>query len=127
ELYYANEIWFGKDGNSTPAKKTFITELKKQGVVARTLWRFDEVGHNHEAKSEVKVFNPYSPFDTPKPERLLERILILASNPGDLVLDSFLGSGTTAAVAHKMGRKYIGIELGEHAKTHCYPRLKAVV
>jgi len=62
-----------------------------------------------------------------KPEKLLERILALASNPGDLVLDSFLGSGTTAAAAHKMGRQYIGIELGEHCYTHCLPRLKSVV
>ncbi|WP_332456398.1 site-specific DNA-methyltransferase [Petrimonas sp.] len=62
-----------------------------------------------------------------KPEKLLERCIQLTSNDGDLVLDSFLGSGTTAAVAHKMGRRYIGIELGDHAITHCYPRLKAVV
>ncbi|MET3499642.1 adenine-specific DNA-methyltransferase [Mucilaginibacter rubeus] len=62
-----------------------------------------------------------------KPERLIKRILELTTNEGDLVLDSFLGSGTTAAVAHKMRRKYIGIELGDHAITHCYPRLKAVV
>ena len=66
-------------------------------------------------------------FDTPKPERLLERILQIATNPGDLVLDSFLGSGTTAAVAHKMGRRWIGIEMGDHARTHCQPRLKKVV
>lgn len=65
-------------------------------------------------------------FETPKPERLIERVLTLGSNPGDLVLDSFLGSGTTAAVAQKMGRRYIGIELGNHAYTHCYPRLKMV-
>ena len=127
ELYELNEIWFGKDGNAIPSRKTFITELKNDGVVARTLWRFDEVGHNHEAKAEVKFFNTKSPFDTPKPERLIQRIIHLSTNPGDLVLDSFLGSGTTAAVAHKMGRKYIGIELGEHAITHCYPRLKQVV
>lgn len=66
-------------------------------------------------------------FETPKPEILLERILNMFSNPGDIVLDSFLGSGTTAAVAQKMGRKWIGIELGDHAYTHCYKRLKAVV
>ena len=66
-------------------------------------------------------------FETPKPERLIERILTIATNTGDLVLDSFLGSGTTAAVAHKMGRRYIGIEMGEHAVTHCAPRLKKVV
>ena len=73
-----------------------------------------------------KVFNSQSVFATPKPERLIERVLILGSNPGDIVLDSFLGSGTTAAVAQKMGRRYIGIELGNHAYTHCVPRLKMV-
>ena len=66
------------------------------------------------------------PFDTPKPEKLIKIVLMIATNPGDLVLDSFLGSGTTAAVAQKMGRKYIGVELGNHAYTHCYPRLKMV-
>ena len=127
ELDENDAIYFGKDGKAKPSRKTFLSELKSEGVVSRTLWRFDEVGHNHEAKTEVKVFNAETPFDTPKPERLLERVLYLGSNPGDLVLDSFLGSGTTAAVAHKMGRRWIGVELGEHAKTHCYPRLKAVV
>lgn len=91
-----------------------------------TIWKYTEVGHNQDAKKEVKVFNSESVFDTPKPERLIERVLTLGSNPGDLVLDSFLGSGTTAAVAQKMGRRYIGIELGKHAYTHCYPRLKMV-
>ena len=92
-----------------------------------TLWTYQEVGHNQDAKKEVKQFNSESVFDTPKPERLIERVLTLATNEGDLVLDSFLGSGTTAAVAHKMGRRWIGVELGEHAKTHCYPRMKMVV
>jgi len=66
-------------------------------------------------------------FPTPKPERLIERVLTLATNPGDLVLDSFLGSGTTAAVAHKMGRRWIGVEFGDHCHTHCLPRLQKVV
>lgn len=121
-----NEIWFGKDGKSIPSRKTFLCDLKKNGIPSKTLWRFDEVGHNHEAREEVKAFNSQSIFATPKPERLIERVLTLGSNPGDLVLDSFLGSGTTAAVAQKMGRRYIGIELGEHAYTHCVPRLKMV-
>ena len=98
-----NEIWFGKDGKSIPSRKTFLCDLKKTGVPSRTLWRFDEVGHNHEARDEVKSFNSESVFATPKPERLIERVLTLGSNPGDIVLDSFLGSGTTAAVAQKMG------------------------
>ena len=91
-----------------------------------TIWKYTEVGHNQDAKKEVKQFNSSAVFATPKPERLIERVLTLATNPGDIVLDSFLGSGTTAAVAHKMGRRWIGIELGEHAYTHCYPRMKAV-
>ncbi|MFZ3371661.1 MAG: site-specific DNA-methyltransferase [Desulfitobacteriaceae bacterium] len=127
ELFYANEIWFGKNGNSIPAKKTFLSELKSTGLVSRTLWRFDEVGHNHEAKSEVKAFNEMEPFATPKPERLIERIITLGSNEGDLVLDSFLGSATTAAVAHKMNRRWIGIELGDQCFTHCKPRLEKVI
>ena len=70
---------------------------------------------------------PETLFGTPKPERLIRKILEISTNPGDLVLDSFLGSGTTAAVAQKMGRRYIGIEMGDHAATHCAPRLKKVV
>lgn len=125
ELVADNRIWFGKDGNNVPAVKRFLTDVK-EGITTMTIWKYTEVGHNQDAKKEVKVFNSESVFDTPKPERLIERILTLGSNPGDLVLDSFLGSGTTAAVAQKMGRRYIGIELGNHAYTHCYPRLKMV-
>lgn len=120
-----NRIWFGKDGNSVPSVKKFLSEVK-QGATAMTIWKYTEVGHNQDAKKEIKAFGFDSVFDTPKPERLIERILTLGSNPGDLVLDSFLGSGTTAAVAQKMGRRYIGVELGQHAYTHCYPRLKMV-
>lgn len=121
-----NRIWFGLDGNNVPAVKKFLSEVK-QGVVAKTLWFREDVGDNQEAKKEVREFNSESVFATPKPERLLQRVLTLATNPGDLVLDSFLGSGTTAAVAHKMGRRYIGIELGDHCYTHCKPRLDAVI
>ena len=121
-----NRIWFGEDGNNTPRIKRFLSETK-QGMVAMTLWSREEVGDSQEAKKEVKVFNSQSVFATPKQERLIERVLTLASNPGDLVLDSFLGSGTTAAVAQKMGRRWIGIELGNHCYTHCKPRLDAVI
>lgn len=98
----------------------------QQGRVPETIWFANEVGTTREANSEIKSFNFGNIFATPKPERLIERVLTLASNKGDLVLDSFLGSGTTAAVAQKMGRRYIGIELGEQAYTYCYPRLKMV-
>ena len=121
-----NRIWFGKDGNSVPRLKRFLSDVK-QGSTSLTIWSYQEVGHNQDAKKEVKVFNEKEVFTTPKPERLIERVLTLATNPNDLVLDSFLGSGTTAAVAHKMGRRYIGIEMGNHAITHCVPRLKAVI
>lgn len=127
KFYNDDEIWFGKNGKSIPSRKTFLSELKNSGLVARTIWKYDDVGHNHEAKSEVKKFNEANPFSTPKPERLIERILKLATNKGDLVLDSFLGSGTTAAVAHKMNRKWIGIELNDHCDSHCIPRLKMVI
>ena len=125
ELVRDNRIWFGKDGNNVPSVKKFLSEVK-QGMTTMTIWKYTEVGHNQDAKKEVKQFNSETVFDTPKPERLIERVLTLGSNPGDLVLDSFLGSGTTAAVAQKMGRRYIGVELGNHAYTHCYPRLKKV-
>jgi len=96
--------------------------------VPSTLWLYEEVGTNGAAKTEVvKLFPGTTPFSTPKPEALLSRIIHIATNPGDLVLDSFLGSGTTAAVAHKMGRRYIGIEMGDHAITHCVPRLQKVI
>lgn len=126
ELVSDNRIWFGARGNNVPRIKTFLSEVQG-GLVAMTLWKHTEVGNNQDAKKEAKKFNLDSPFATPKPEHLIQRVLTLGSNYGDLVLDSFLGSGTTAAVAHKMGRRYIGIELGEHCYTHCLPRLKAVV
>jgi len=119
-------IWFGKDGNGVPRKKTYLSEVNGQN--AWTWWVNTDVGHNQESKKEINdLFGPNSAFDTPKPERLIQRILHIATKENDLVLDSFLGSGTTAAVAHKMGRRYIGIEMGEHAVTHCVPRLKKVV
>ena len=96
------------------------------GQVLRSI--INEVGTNKTAGDEIKLlFGNTKSFDYPKPEGLISKILELTTKPGDYVLDSFLGSGTTAAVAHKMERKWIGVELGEHAKTHCYPRLKAVV
>lgn len=126
ELRADNRIWFGPTGNNVPAIKRFLSDVK-QGATALTVWTYDEVGHNQDAKKEVKEFNSSDVFATPKPENLIERVLTLASNPGDLVLDSFLGSGTTAAVAHKMGRRWIGIEMGDHIYSHCLPRLKKVI
>ena len=126
EMLADNRIWFGPSGSSVPSLKKFLCEVK-QGIVAQTLWTYQEVGHNQEAKREVKKFNENDVFATPKPERLIERVLQLATNKGDIVLDSFLGSGTTAAVAHKMGRRYVGVEIGEQAVTHVVPRLQKVI
>lgn len=98
------------------------------GRPVETIWTQDEVGSNRTSKAEVKALFPgIVAFSTPKPERLLQRIIHIATNPGDLVLDSFAGSGTTGAVAHKMGRRWIMIELGEHCHTHIIPRLKKVI
>jgi adenine-specific DNA-methyltransferase len=127
DLRKDNRIWFGQDGDNPPRLKVFLSEVQ-QGIVPDTWWPHDEVGDNQDSKKEMlALFPDTEPFGTPKPENLLSRILTVASNPEDIVLDSFLGSGTTAAVAHKMGRRYIGIELGNHAATHCAPRLKKVI
>ncbi len=126
EMDRDRRIWWGKDGNNTPRIKRFLAEVK-QGVVPQTLWMNTEVGNTQEAKKEVVALFGEVNFMTPKPERLIQRIINIATNPDDLVLDSFLGSGTTAAVAHKMGRRYIGIEMGEHAVSHCAPRLMEVI
>lgn len=101
---------------------------EESGLVPMSLWLAEDVGTTEESKREVmQLFPGDEPFGTPKPERLMERVISIATNPGDLVLDSFLGSGTTAAVAHKMGRRWIGIEMGDHAVTHCAPRLNKVI
>ena len=121
-----NRLWFGKKGDAIPSLKRFLSEVK-DGMVPTTIWHREDVGDNQDGKKEVKRLNDEDIFSTPKPEKLIERIVSISSNPGDLVLDSFLGSGTTAAVAHKMNRRYIGIEMGEHAMTHCQPRLQQVV
>ena len=94
---------------------------------AETIWKHEDVGSNRTSKDEIRALFKQEIFDTPKPEGLIKKVLSISTKPTDIVLDSFLGSGTTAAVAHKMGRRWIGIELGEHAKTHCFPRLKQVV
>ncbi len=127
QLDQNDAIWFGKDGNATPSRKTFLAEVGSAGTPSATVWLQDVAGNNHEAREEVKAINPTDPFATPKPERLLHRIVTLATNPGDWVLDSFAGSGTTGAVAHKMGRRWIMVELGEHCHTHIIPRLKKVI
>lgn len=126
KLIEEGRIWFGKNGNGMPRKKTYLSE--SEGQVVWSWWPNNEVGHNQEAKKEIKaLFDSDDAFITPKPERLLERIIYLSTNPNDIILDSFAGSGTTGAVAHKMGRRWIMIELGEHCHTHIIPRLQKVI
>ena len=122
-----DNVWFGRDGNGVPRIKRFLSEMKR-GLTPHTLWLADEVGTNDSAKKHLLALLPRNVvFDTPKPEGLIYRILEIATAPGDLVLDAYLGSGTTAAVAQKMGRRYIGIEVGDHIITHCVERLRKVI
>ena len=120
-------ITFGAEGSNVPAVKLYLQDVQ-DGVVPRSWWPHTEVGHSQEGKREIQALFPtVEPFATPKPERLVERVLRIGTKPGDLVLDSFAGSGTTGAVAHKMGRRWIMVELGEHCHTHIIPRLKKVI
>ena len=120
--------YFGIDNDRLPIIKRYLAEVR-DGVAPRTWWSADEVGTNQGAKRDHlnKLLPDIEPFATPKPESLLQRIVQIATNPGDLVLDSFAGSGTTGAVAQKMGRRWIMVELGEHCHTHIIPRLKKVI
>lgn len=121
-----NRIWFGKKGAARPRVKNFLREAA--GIRAWTWWPHTETGHNQEAKKEsIALFGGWAAFSTPKPERLVRRVLDIATDPGDLVIDCFAGSGTTGAVAHKMGRRWIMAENGSHALTHIVPRLRKVV
>jgi adenine-specific DNA-methyltransferase len=126
ELIAENRIWFGESGNNVPRFKRFLCDVV-DSVPATTWWNYQDFGHNDEGRRETKqLFSDAGGFATPKPERLIDRILTLATKPGELVLDSFAGSGTTGAVAQKMGRRWIMIELGEHIHSHIIPRLKKV-
>ena len=119
-------LYFTKNGKGGIRRKIYLSDVG--GKLPTNFWPYSEVGHTDEAKKEIlAIFDNKAPFATPKPERLIQRVIFLATNPGDLVLDSFLGSGTTAAVAQKMNRHYVGIEIGEHAVTHVVPRLRKVI
>lgn len=125
DLLAQGRIYFGKDGSSQPSVKRYLSEV--EGLVPWTWWPHTEVGHTDEAKKESQeLFGKTEIFATPKPERLIRRVLDIATNPGDLVLDSFAGSGTTGAVAQKMGRRWIMVEAGEHCHTHIIPRMQKV-
>jgi adenine-specific DNA-methyltransferase len=127
ELDRAGEIWWGRDGNGMPRRKMYLEEQGDLTKAPQTIWSFNQVGHTQDAKKEAIALNPNEVFATPKPEALMRQILHVATKAGDLVLDSFAGSGTTGAVAHKLRRRWIMIELGEHLHTHIIPRLKKVV
>jgi adenine-specific DNA-methyltransferase len=120
----SKEIIFNKDETKITRK---IYLENQGGRVPESIWFGEDVGTTRVANNEIKKLFENTTFDTPKPEKLIESILHLSTSTGDIVLDSFLGSGTTAAVAHKMDRQWIGIELGDHAYTHCVPRMKKVV
>lgn len=127
ELLADNRVFFPRDGRGRPRTKRFPYE--DEGLVPLTWWPADETGDSDEAKKDLlERFPDHEAFATPKPERLMERIIHIATNPGDLVLDCFAGSGTTAAVAHKMGRRWVTVELSqENVDTFVYPRLAKVI
>lgn len=122
--YYRIEWVKGKNGWSLYYR---IYADTRKGTPIQTVWHHKDVGSNRTSKSEINYLFGNNTFETPKPERLIQKIINASTLEGDLVFDSFLGSGTTAAVAHKMGRKYIGVEMGNHAYTHCAKRLQMVI
>jgi adenine-specific DNA-methyltransferase len=122
-----NRLWFGPDGNNPPRLKVFLNEVQ-EGIVPDSWWPHEETGNNQEAKKEMlSLFPNQEPFSTAKPERLIKRVIEISTRQNDMVLDSFAGSGTTGAVAHKMGRRWIMVELAEHCHTHIIPRLRKVI
>lgn len=126
EFLAQGRIYFGKNGDSQPNLIRYLDEV--EGLVPWTWWPHDEVGNTDNAKKEmIALFGREINFDTAKPEKLIARILHIATKKGDLVLDSFAGSGTTAAVAHKMGRQWITVEMGEHCNTLVHPRLTKII
>lgn len=127
ELDEAGRIWWGPTKSARPSIKRYVAEVSD--LVPRTIWSRDDVGSNRTSKNEMRALFPGLPsFATPKPEALMARILEIGSDCGDVVLDCFLGSGTTAAVAHKMSRRWVGIEMSaSNVETYVKPRLTAVV
>ena len=121
-----NRIYFGKDGNGAPQVKRYLNEVK-DGITPLSIWLRAEVGDNQEAKNEIYAFENETTFGTPKPERLLERIINIGSNENDIVLDFFAGSGTTASVTMKMNRRFIAIEQMDYIENITIERLKKVI
>jgi adenine-specific DNA-methyltransferase len=127
QLHANGELWFGRDGNGVPRLKRFLKNVRVE-LTPETIWPATVTGTTRQAKRHILSLLPeHAVFDTPKPEPLLRRVIEIASDPGDVVLDAYLGCGTTAAAAHKLGRVWVGIEIGGHAATHCAERLRRVV
>ncbi len=121
-----HRIWWGADGGHAPRLKLFLSEAA-EGILPTTLWAEGEVfGLNQQAVREIRALG-LPDFPTPKPERLISRVLEIATNEGDLVMDSFAGTGTTGAVAQKMKRHWLMVELGNHCHTHIIPRMQKVI
>jgi len=127
ELMADGRIYFGPSGGNVPRQKKFLKESEDAGLTPETIWYADDVGTNDTAKRHSNALFSGNGFDNPKPEELIERILSIASNEQELVLDSFAGSGTTGAVAHKMNRRWVMVERGEHCVTHINPRIRQVI
>jgi adenine-specific DNA-methyltransferase len=126
ELKKDGRMWFGQDGCGVPRRKTYLNEVEDNAVWS--WWPNNEVGHTQEAKKEsIELFGVADSFLTPKPERLIQRIIQISSNEGDIILDFFAGSATTAAVAHKMNRQWITVEQMDYIDTVSIERLKKVI
>jgi len=126
-LIKEGRIWFGRDGTGVPRLKKYLLESTLY-MTPETLWLGDDVGTNKEAKKHLlKLFPNREVFDTPKPERLMQRIFEISTNPGDLILDAYVGSGASIAVAHKMKRQYIGIDRGDHIVNYTLERQKLAI
>lgn len=127
DLVKDDRIWFGLEGNGVPRLKKFLSESEIK-LTPETLWLGNDVGTNKEAKKHlIKLFPDKEVFDTPKPERLLKRIFEIATNENDLILDAYVGAGSTIAVAHKMKRQYIGIDKGDHIVDYVIARQRLVL
>ncbi len=121
-----DRMYYGSNGNNLPSVKRYLSEM--EGMVPWTWWQHTDAGHSQEGKKESQLlFGRDNAFPTPKPERLIQLLIQIATNKGDIVLDSFAGSGTTGSVAHKLGRRHISVEMGDHAQTHISPRYQKVI
>lgn len=120
-----NMIWFGINGTAVPRVKKYLTEMGL--VTPSTLWLHQDFGNNDQANKEVRALISDEEFSTPKPEKLLQKIIQIGSEQGHIILDFFMGSATTQAVAMKMNRRFIGIEQMDYINTVSVPRLQKVI